>query len=79
MGVCSPLVLVVNDRVGRVHDEPDADAHELQRDEAEGDDQLGSRADEPRGTHRLLALLKDAVDAVGFGEQRGVADAHAEP
>lgn len=79
MGVCSPLVLVVNDRVGRVHDEPDADAHELQRDEAEGDDQLGSRADEPGGTHRLLALLKDAVDAVGLGEQGGIADAHAEP
>jgi len=79
VGVCSPLVLVVNDRVGRVHDEPDADAHELQRDEAEGDDQLGSRADEPGGTHRLLALLEDAVDAVGLGEQGSVADAHAEP
>ena len=42
--------------------------------EAEGDDELRSGADEGRGRDRALPLLKDAVDAVGLGEQGRVAE-----
>jgi len=61
-----------------VDSKPQEDAQQLNGDEREGDDQLGGRGDEARRCHRLLALLEDAVDAVGLGEQRSIAEAHAE-
>jgi len=51
----------------------------LHRDEHKGDNQLRGGTDELGGRDRDLALLEDAVDAVGLGEHGGVADAHAEP
>lgn len=50
----------------------------LDTDEDEGDDQLGCGADEFGRGHRPLALFKDAVDAVGFGQHGRVGDGHAE-
>lgn len=50
----------------------------LDGDEDEGDDELGGGADEFGRGHRPLALLEDAVDAVGFGQHGGVGDGHAE-
>lgn len=76
VGVHGLLLVVVDDGVGRVHGEPDEHAQQLQADEGGGDSDLGGGADETWGGHRLLALLKDPVDAVGLGEQCGVADAH---
>lgn len=49
----------------------------LDRDEDKGDDELGRRADEFGWGHRPLPLLKDAVDAVGFGQHGRVGDGHA--
>ena len=45
--------------------------------EAEGDDELRSGADERRRRDGALPLLKDAVDAVGLGEQGRVAEGGA--
>ena len=50
----------------------------LQGSEAEGDDELRSGADEGRRRDGALPLLKDAVDAVGLGEQGRVAEGGAE-
>lgn len=50
----------------------------LDGDEHKGDDELGGGADELGRGHRPLPLLKDAVDAVGFGQHGGVSDGHAE-
>lgn len=51
----------------------------LHRDQNEGDDELRGRTDELWRRHRFLALFKDAVDPVGFGQHGGIADAHSEP
>ena len=48
----------------------------LDRNEDEGDNELGGGADEFWRSHRPLALFKDAVDAVGFGQHGGVGDGH---
>lgn len=55
-----------------------APASHLDGDEHKGDDELGGRADELGRGHRPLPLLKDAVDAVGFGQHGGIGDGHAE-
>lgn len=72
------LLAVIHHRVRRVDGEPHEHAEQLHRDQAEGNDQLRGGAYEPRGGHRLLPLLEDAVDAVGLGQQGGVAEAHAQ-
>ncbi|XP_034733779.1 metabotropic glutamate receptor 6-like [Etheostoma cragini] len=53
-------------------------ASHLDGDEDEGDDELRRGADELGRRHRPLALLEDAVDAVGLGQHGGVGDGHAE-
>ena len=66
---------VVVDDLGRLHDEEAHDDAELEEDEDEGDDQLGAGAHEARllGADLLLAAGQDAGDAVGLGDQGGVA------
>lgn len=76
--VGSTLVLIVNDGLWRVDTEPDAHSEELQRYQAERDDELGCRGDEARGADRHLALLKNPVDPICLGEQSRVAYAHAQ-
>jgi len=76
--VRGPLVLVVDDGLGGVHAEPDAHAEQLHRGQGERDGQLGGRGNQLGRAHGHGALLEDAVDAVGFGEQGGVTDAHAQ-
>ncbi len=49
----------------------------LDGDEDESNDELGGWADEFWWSHRPLALFKDAVDAVGFGQHGRVSDGHA--
>lgn len=50
----------------------------LDRNENEGDEKLGGGTNEFGRGHRPLALFKNAVDAVGFGEHGRVSDGHAE-
>lgn len=50
----------------------------LDRDEDEGDNKLGGGTDEFGRGHGPLALFKDAVDAVCFGQHGGVGNGHAE-
>ena len=78
LGVNGFLLIVIDDGVRWVHGEPHQHAQQLHTDQTGSDGNLGGGTDEARGRHRLLALLEDAVDAVGLGEQRGVADAHAQ-
>lgn len=72
------LLAVIHHRVRRVDGEPHEHAEKLHGDQTEGNDQLRGGAYEPRGGHRLLPLLEDAMDAVGLGEQGRVAEAHSQ-
>lgn len=78
-GVDGFLLIVVNYGVRRVHREPHQHAQQLHADQTGGDGDLRGWTDEARGRDRLLALFKDSIDAIGLGEQCGVADAHAQP
>lgn len=60
----------------RVDAEPDAHPEQLHGYQAEGDDQLRCRGDEPRSADRHLALLKNPVDPIGLGQQCRIADTH---
>lgn len=72
------LLIIVDDGVWRVHSEPHQHAQQLHADQTGSDGDLGGGTDEARRRDCLLALLEYSIDAVGLGEQRGVADAHAQ-
>lgn len=77
-GVNGFLLIIIDDGVWWVHREPHQHAQQLHADQTGGDGDLRGGADETRRCDRLLTLLEDPIDAVGLGEQSGVADAHAQ-
>ena len=59
---------------GRRHQQPDQAEDDLPSHHRAADDELGLRTDELGPLGRALARAEDASDAVGFGQDGGVAD-----
>ena len=70
---------IEGDGLGRRDEEPDEADDDLPSHQRAADDELRLRADELGPLGRALAGAEDAGDAVGLGEDGGVADGEAEP